>query len=62
MTGVGAYFYIVWGIWLRHCLNGRQEAYNFVWPHFWNFPELVLRKTPSHRAACQGARQDRKSH
>lgn len=32
MTGVGAYFYIVWGIWLRHCLNGRQDEFVMVWP------------------------------
>ena len=32
MTGVGAYFYIVWGIWLRHCLNGRQDEFEMVWP------------------------------
>lgn len=32
MTGVGAYFYIVWGVWLRHCLNGRQDEFEMVWP------------------------------
>lgn len=32
MTGTGAYFYIQWGIWLRHCLNGRQDEYEMVWP------------------------------
>lgn len=32
MTGIGAYFYIVWGIWLRHCLNGRQDEFQLVWP------------------------------
>ena len=32
MTGLGAYFYIVWGIWLRHCLNGRQDEYELLWP------------------------------
>ncbi|KAB8079119.1 ceramidase [Aspergillus leporis] len=41
MTGIGAYLYIVWGIWLRHCLNGRQEEYYLWWPHFWNFPEVI---------------------
>ncbi|KAK9564704.1 alkaline ceramidase ydc1, variant 2 [Aspergillus fumigatus] len=41
MTGIGAYLYIIWGIWLRHCLNGRQEEYELWWPHFWNFPEIV---------------------
>ncbi|OJJ40500.1 hypothetical protein ASPWEDRAFT_55894 [Aspergillus wentii DTO 134E9] len=41
MTGLGAYLYIIWGIWLRHCLNQRQEEYYLWWPHFWNFPEVV---------------------
>ena len=32
MTGMGAYFYIMWGIWLRHCLNGRQDEFEMIWP------------------------------
>lgn len=47
MTGIGAYLYIIWGIWLRHCLNGRQEEYELWWPHFWNFPEIVPVSTDS---------------
>lgn len=46
MTGLGAYMYIVWGIWLRHCLNNRQEEYYFWWPHVWNFPQ-ILRAGPA---------------
>ncbi|KAK3696545.1 alkaline ceramidase ydc1 [Vermiconidia calcicola] len=34
MTGTGAYFYIVWGIWLRVCLNGQQDDFEMVWPSF----------------------------
>ena len=41
MTGLGAYLYIIWGIWLRHCLNGRQEEYYLRWPHTWNIPEVI---------------------
>ncbi|KAK2750830.1 hypothetical protein FQN55_001842 [Onygenales sp. PD_40] len=41
MTGVGAYMYIVWGIWLRHCLNGRQEEYRLDWPRLYRFPDVV---------------------
>ena len=41
MTGTGAYFYIQWGIWLRHCLNGRQEEYDLMWPRLWSLPEVV---------------------
>jgi len=41
MTGTGAYFYIMWGIWLRHCLNGRQEEYDLHWPRLLSLPEVV---------------------
>lgn len=41
LTGTGAYFYIVWGIWLRHCLNGRQEEYDLIWPTLFSLPEVV---------------------
>lgn len=41
MTGLGAYYYITWGIWLRHCLNGRQEEFSLVWPSFFSLPEIV---------------------
>ncbi|KAJ5476416.1 Ceramidase [Penicillium sp. IBT 31633x] len=41
MTGIGAYLYIVWGIWLRHCLNNRQDEYHLRWAHFWQIPEVI---------------------
>lgn len=44
MTGVGAYFYIVWGIWLRHCLNYRQDEYDLVWRRWTSMPEVVKKK------------------
>lgn len=40
-TGYGAYCYIVWGIHLRHILNGKQDEYVSVWPHLWSLPEVV---------------------
>ncbi|KAF2471995.1 alkaline ceramidase-like protein [Lindgomyces ingoldianus] len=45
MTGVGAYFYIVWGIWLRHCLNYRQDDYELVWPRLTSMPVVVKHRT-----------------
>lgn len=27
-----AYYYITWGIWLRHCLEGHHEQYQLHWP------------------------------
>lgn len=41
MTGLGAYYYIIWGIWLRHCLNERQGEYEFVWPRLYCLPDVV---------------------
>jgi dihydroceramidase len=41
MTGIGAYCYIIWSIWLRHVLNGSQEEYKLDWPHFYTLPEVV---------------------
>ena len=42
MTGIGSYFYIVWAIWLRHCLNERQDEYVLNWPSkFFSIPEVV---------------------
>ncbi len=46
MTGVGAYYYIVWGIWLRHCLNYRQDEYELNWPNLWTMAEVVKRRKP----------------
>lgn len=46
MTGLGAYMYLVWGIWLRHCLNNRQEEYHLWWPRFWNIPEVLRTSAP----------------
>ena len=42
MTGVGSYFYIVWAIWLRLCLNEKQEEYMLRWPSLWfSLPEVI---------------------
>ncbi|KAH0556806.1 hypothetical protein GP486_005405 [Trichoglossum hirsutum] len=42
----GGYFYIVWGIWLRHCLNERQNEFKLLWPSLFSFPEVVRRSAP----------------
>lgn len=44
MTGVGSYFYITWAVWLRHCLNERQDEYVLNWPsYFFSIPEVIPR-------------------
>ncbi|KAI1027765.1 hypothetical protein LB503_011850 [Fusarium chuoi] len=32
MTGLGVNYFITWGIWLRHCLNGSHDQYILHWP------------------------------
>lgn len=42
MTGIGSYFYIVWAIWLRLCLNERQDEFMLRWPSlFFSLPEVI---------------------
>lgn len=50
MTGVGAYLYIIWGIWLRHCLNRRQEEYYLWWPRTYNIPEVIRINDSQHES------------
>lgn len=47
MTGIGAYMYIIWGIQLRHCLNGQQDDYQLRWARIWHFPDVVRIAPPS---------------
>ncbi|KAH8727599.1 ceramidase [Phaeosphaeriaceae sp. PMI808] len=53
MTGAGAYFYIVWGVWLRHQLNHRQDEYELVWPNIWTMPDVVRRKNATNQTTGQ---------
>ncbi|CBX92690.1 hypothetical protein IAQ61_005938 [Plenodomus lingam] len=54
MTGTGAYFYIVWGIWLRHCLNYRQDEYELVWPNIWTVPSVVKARSSAAKGRVGG--------
>ncbi|KAI7287424.1 alkaline ceramidase-like protein [Hortaea werneckii] len=54
MTGYGAYFYIVWGVWLRHCLNGKQDEYDMLWPSWFSAPVVVKRAAPPSLAEMNG--------
>ncbi|TKA68883.1 hypothetical protein B0A49_05353 [Cryomyces minteri] len=56
MTGIGAYFYITWGIWLRHCLNGKQDQYELRWPRvIGTLPTIVRRKSVVSNGLQNGA-------
>lgn len=41
MTGLGTYIHLTWGIWLRYCLNERQEEFGLSWPSIFSLPEVV---------------------
>ncbi|CAM1507384.1 Fc.00g070250.m01.CDS01 [Cosmosporella sp. VM-42] len=51
MTGL-AYYYIVWGIWLRHCLDGQSDEYVLHWPR------LVTSIPEVRRIQQQGKKQE----
>lgn len=58
MTGTGAYYYIVWGIWLRHCLNYRQDEYELEWPNYWTVPDVVRKSTSTRVDSARGAKKE----
>lgn len=54
MTGTGAYYYLVWGIWLRHCLNFKQDEYVLYWPRITVMPTVVRRQKANANGSAQG--------
>jgi dihydroceramidase len=44
MTGVAAYFNLTWAIWLRYCLNGKQDDVELVWPSISTSVPVVVRR------------------
>ena len=58
MTGTGAYFYIVWGIWLRHHLNYKQNEYELLWPNIWTMPEVVRMGPFKSGSSANGAKKE----
>ncbi|KAF2401182.1 dihydroceramidase [Trichodelitschia bisporula] len=59
MTGIGAYYYIVWGIWLRHCLNHKQDDYELYWPRLLTSMPSVVRKRGHNQAAIANGKKKR---
>lgn len=44
MTGLGGYVLIVWSIWLRHCLDNKQDEFELHWPRIIGTVPSVERK------------------
>ncbi|GAW18737.1 hypothetical protein ANO14919_082190 [Xylariales sp. No.14919] len=40
MTGIGAYYYIVWRIWIHRCLDGDEDKFRLYWPSVYHLPEV----------------------
>ncbi|KAK6958118.1 hypothetical protein Daesc_000911 [Daldinia eschscholtzii] len=53
MTGIGAYFYIVWRIWVHRCLDGDEDKFRLVWPSIFRMPEVLLREVETQAIAAQ---------
>ncbi|KAI1133500.1 alkaline dihydroceramidase [Nemania abortiva] len=48
MTGIGAYYYIVWRIWIHRCLDGDEDKFRLYWPSIFHLPEVrALEDLPS---------------
>lgn len=43
-TGIAAYFNLTWAIWLRYCLDDRQDEVELSWPSVLSSVPLVVRK------------------
>jgi len=54
MTGVGSYYYIVWAIWLRHCLNEEQGEYTLKWSGIFSLPECIKVSQSKSGSAANG--------
>lgn len=48
LTGIGAYYELMYGIYLRHCLDGNQHRYTLDWPGLFSLP-IVRRWAPGER-------------
>ncbi|ORY56677.1 ceramidase [Pseudomassariella vexata] len=41
MTGIGAYYYITWRIWIHRCLDGDEDKFRLNWPNMFSMPDIV---------------------
>ncbi|KAI0025607.1 alkaline phytoceramidase [Xylariomycetidae sp. FL0641] len=44
MTGLGAYYYIVWRIFIQKCLDGEEDKYGLYWPTWISLPQVIRRE------------------
>ncbi|KAI1840500.1 hypothetical protein JX265_008603 [Neoarthrinium moseri] len=41
MTGIGAYYYITWRIWIHRCLDGDEDKFRIDWSSILRLPDIV---------------------
>ncbi|CAJ2513365.1 Uu.00g014840.m01.CDS01 [Anthostomella pinea] len=41
MTGIGAYYYIIWRIYIQRCLDGDEDKFRLHWPSVFKTPEVI---------------------
>ncbi|KAI1446481.1 putative alkaline phytoceramidase [Annulohypoxylon stygium] len=41
MTGIGAYYYIIWRIWIHRVLDGEEDKFRLHWPSIFKMPDVV---------------------
>lgn len=41
MTGIGAYYYITWRVWIHRCMDGQEDKFQLKWPSVFSIPEVV---------------------
>ncbi|KAI2616457.1 putative alkaline phytoceramidase [Hypomontagnella submonticulosa] len=41
MTGLGAYYYIIWRVWIHRCLDGDEDKFRLYWPSILSIPEVI---------------------
>ncbi|KAF1992467.1 alkaline phytoceramidase [Aulographum hederae CBS 113979] len=52
MTGIAAYINLTWAVWLRYCLDGKQDEVELVWPRLFSVPLLKKKDRKAHAKAA----------
>ncbi|KAF2096414.1 alkaline ceramidase, partial [Rhizodiscina lignyota] len=57
-TGLGAYYNLTWGVYLRYCLKGMQDEVEVVWPSLFTSVPVVIRKSKAKGEVANGHKVD----
>ncbi|KAI0997496.1 hypothetical protein K3495_g10691 [Podosphaera aphanis] len=63
MTGLGSYYYLTWGVWLRYCLSEQQDKFVLYWPSiFFSLPEVMPLSKAEEFAAAKNRKSKKRHH